>query len=153
MPLVFDPATLKAPRLKEAFAHWESLRRGRAMPSRRDLDPVDIPRLLPYLMLVDVEPEPLDFRYRLIGTEARSILARDYTGLRFSALPGKGRGSIVWDNCEQVVVTRSPVSRSAPYVGPETYLRDCENLLLPLSEDGCEVNMIVKFISFSRRAD
>ena len=153
MPLVFDPASLKSPRLKEALAHWERLRGGRAMPSRRDLDPVEMPRLLPYLMLLDVEPQPLDFRYRLIGTEARSILARDYTGLRFSELPGKGRGSVVWENCEEVVLTKSPVSRNAPYVGPERYLRDCENLLLPLSENGTEVSMIVKFISFVRRAD
>jgi len=101
-------------------------------------------------MLIDVLREPLDFRYRLIGTEARSILKADYTGKRFSDLPGKGKGSIVWDNCEQVVLTKAPFSRSPPYAGPEPYLRHCENLLLPLSEDDMEVGMILQAISFER---
>lgn len=149
----FDPGKLSAPRLREALAYWRSKLAGRAMPSRRDLDPVDMPRLLPYVMLMDVLVGPLDFRYRLIGTEARSILKHDYTGIRFSELPGKGKGSIVWDNCEQVVATGAPYSRNVPYVGPERYVRGCENLLMPLSENGIDVNMIVKVISFELRAD
>jgi hypothetical protein len=150
MPTILDPAALAAPRLKEALLYWQSKCAGRAMPSRRDLDPLDMPKLLPYVMLYDVLPPPLDFRYRLIGTEARSILAQDYTGKRFSEVPGKGPGSVVWENCEQVVRGRAPFSRSPPYVGPERMLRACENLLLPLSDDGAEVNMILQVISFER---
>ena len=150
MPTILDPTALSAPRLKEALAYWQSKRAGRAMPARRDLDPVDVPKLLPYVMLYDVLPAPLDFRFRLIGTEARSLLSQDYTGKLFSELPGKGRGSIVWDNCEQVVLTRAPFSRSPPYVGPERHLRHCENLLMPLSDNGSDVTMIVQVISFER---
>jgi hypothetical protein len=61
---------------------------------------------------------------------------------------GKGKGSSVWDTCEQVVLTKAPFSEPPPYVGPEQSLRQCENLLLPLSEDGARVNMILKIISF-----
>lgn len=150
MPTILDAAALSAPRLKEAFAYWQSKCAGRIMPARRDLDPVEVPKLLPYMMLYDVLPSPLDFRYRLIGTEARSILARDYTGRRFSEVVGKGRGSVVWDNCEQVVVTRAAFSRTPPYLGPERDLRRCENLLMPLSENGNVVTMIMQVISFER---
>ena len=120
------------------------------MPRRRDIDPVEIPRLLPYIMLIDVLREPDDFRYRLIGTEVRSISRRDYTGLRFSEVPGKGSGSVVWENCVEVVRSKTPFSRSPPYVGPEEYLQRCENLLLPLSEKDDEVNVIMQVISFER---
>jgi hypothetical protein len=147
---VRDPSGLSAPRLKEALAYWHSKRAGRAMPRRRDIDPVDIPTLLPYVMLIDVLPQPLDFRYRLIGTEIRSISRRDYTGKRFSELPGKGKGSVLWHHCEQVVRKQAPPSGSTPYIGTEQYLRRCENVLLPLSEDGRDVTMILKVISFER---
>lgn len=46
-------------------------------------------------MLIDVLEAPLDFRYRLIGTDARGILKQGYTGKRLSELPGKGKGSVV----------------------------------------------------------
>ena len=148
--MIFDPSELSAPHLQEAFSYWLSKRGSRAMPSRRDIDPVEMPKLLPYLMLIDVIPEPLDFRYRLIGTEVRAISRRDYTGMLFSQLPGKGRGSVVWEGCAETVRACAPFSRTPPYVGPEQHLADCENLLLPLSEDGATVNMIMKVISFRR---
>lgn len=147
----FDPSTVAAPRLKDAFAYWQSKQAGRAMPGRRDIDPTEMPRLLPYLLLIDVLRRPLDFRYRLVGTEVRNLSKEDYTGRRFSEVPGKGQGSVVWQNCEQVVLTKAPYSRTPPYVGPDRYVRDCESLLLPLSDDGRTVDMILKVISFTRR--
>lgn len=148
--LVLDPSSLSAPRLKEAFAYWQSKQAGRTMPARRDIDPVDIPRLLPYVMLIDVLAKPLDFRYRLIGTEIRSISRADYTGKRFSDLPGKGKGSTLWDDCARVVRSGVPLAGKTPYVGPESFVRRCENIILPLSEDGREVSQILKVISFER---
>ena len=138
------------PLLAEARAYWDGKRAGRAMPARRDIDPAEIPRLLPYVMLIDVLADPPDFRYRLIGTQARSLLRRDYTGQLFSELPGKGPDSVLWQGCAEAVAARAPVSRSPPYVGPERWLRDCGNILLPLSEDGARVDMILKIVSFTR---
>lgn len=148
MPPILELSELFAPRFKEAFAYWRSKLAGRQMPSRRDIDPVDIPALLPYVLLTDVLREPLDFRFRLIGTEVRSISERDYTGKRYSEVPGKGKGSIVWTNCETVVCTRAPFFGTPPYVGPDRYLRRCETILLPLSENGSDVNMILQVVSF-----
>jgi hypothetical protein len=150
MRTVLNDSELSAQRLKQAFAYWCGKLAGRAMPARRDIDPVDMPKLLPYVMLVDVLAAPLDFRYRLIGTEVRGIIKHDYTGKRFSEIRGKGKDATVWDNCEQVVLTKAPFSRSPPYIGPEKHLRCCENLLLPLSENGLDVSTILQVISVER---
>src|SRR5258705_8101771 len=40
-----------------------------ASPSRRDIEPTDIPYLLSGIVLLDVYYDPLDFEYRLIGGE------------------------------------------------------------------------------------
>ena len=118
------------------------------MPSRRDIRPEEIVDLLPYVMLLDVLADPLDFRYRLVGTAVVSISRRDRTGCKFSELEEKGSGSVVWSSAAAVVETRAPLSRVPPYIGPETRVRDCGNVLLPLSSDGRDVDMIFKVIDF-----
>ena len=143
-----DPPDLRAERLRAAYAYWLGKRNGRLMPSRSDIDATEIPRLLPYVMLIDVLAEPLDFRYRLIGTAARSISRRDYTGLRFSDVAGKGKDSALWRGCETVVQSKLPHSNNPPYVGSNAFVRNCENVLLPLSDDRISVTMIFKVISF-----
>jgi len=51
------------------------------MPSRRDMDPLGIePRLLPWIIILDVEEAPRRFRYRLIGTRLVEVMDRDVTG-------------------------------------------------------------------------
>src|SRR4051794_10782916 len=66
------------------YRYWQSLRRGRRLPARADVDPIEIPALLPNLILIDVEPSPLRFRYRLVGTRIVSYRAElqipDHTG-------------------------------------------------------------------------
>jgi hypothetical protein len=145
----WHPDQLSAARLRQAYAYWNGKRGVRGMPARTEIDPIDMRGFLPYVMLVDVL-DPLDFRYRLIGTEVRNISHRDYTGMRFSDIPGKGPGSVVWSNCQHVVQTMAPFSRTPPYVGPQSYLQKCENLLLPLSSDGASVTTIMQVISFER---
>src|SRR5262249_54865234 len=132
MASAFSADRLADPRLREIHAYWEGKRRGRPMPSRRDLDPTEIRALLPYLQLLDVLGPPLDFRFRLIGTEVASICARDYTGACLSELPGKGRGSELWTVLEEVWRTGEPSAETPPYAGPLRQLRDFASLALPL---------------------
>lgn len=144
-------AVLRYESLRTALAYWKSKRDGRPMPARRDLDPIEMPRLLPWVILIDVFHDPIDFRYRLIGTEVVAIARRDFTGSRFSDLDGKGPDSVVWDNCLTVVRTRAPFSRLPPYEGPRDDLHGGQNLLMPLSSDGGRVDMIFQVVAFRRR--
>ena len=54
--------------LQSALYYWRRQSAGKPMPRRADNDPIDIPKLLPDLMLVEVLPSGR-YRYRLIGTE------------------------------------------------------------------------------------
>ena len=44
--------------LVEFLEYWRGKCDGRAMPARADIDPLEIPRLLPYVYLVDVLDDP-----------------------------------------------------------------------------------------------
>ena len=144
-------SVLRYDSLRRGLAYWHSKRRGRPMPARRDLDPIEIPHLLPWVLLIDVLCDPLDFRYRLIGTEVVAVSRRDFTGFRFSELAGKGPESVLWDNCLTVVRTRAPFSRRPPYIGPCDDVLSGQNLLMPLSSDGETVDMIFQLIAYQHR--
>src|SRR3954451_11821440 len=96
--------------LQDALAYWEGKRAGRRMPARRDLDPVlEIPHLLPWIILADVLRAPLDFRYRLIGAGGVDRARQNYTGKLFSELPDIGPDSHLWQQRATVVETGAPL--------------------------------------------
>ena len=72
---------LQSDRLRELGDYWLARRGRRRMPSRADIDPVDIKRILPNLFLIDVLPgSPRDFRYRLVGTLVTEAIGVNATG-------------------------------------------------------------------------
>jgi hypothetical protein len=59
---------------------------GGSVPIPRNLiDPVRLPtKILPRFAIIDIVRDPMDFRYRLLGTQLTQFFGRDSTGKRFS---------------------------------------------------------------------
>ena len=133
------------PRLREAHDYWRRKTGARAMPRRADIDPTEIPKLLPDVMLVDVLPEGR-YRYRLIGTENARAHGINATGRSLDeVLPGpdyKAHVIALYDEC---VRTRRALYSECLFLslqqqGPE---RHTKVLFLPLSDDGASVNIVL----------
>src|SRR5258706_14729868 len=62
----------------DLYRYWLAKRAGRSMPARGDLNPAEIPPLLPYLMINDKIDDRL--RWRLVGTGAVLDVGCDLTG-------------------------------------------------------------------------
>ncbi len=144
------------PVLLQGYDYWESKRRDRAMPARADLDPIEMKAFLPHIVLTDVlrdsAPDlPLDFRYRLMGTAVDSHMSRRFTGLRLSELPAQRAGSQMWQNFSEVVEQRQPRFHRVPYVGPQKDFLSLIDLVLPLSDDGRCVTMLISLVDFIPR--
>ncbi|HWT98895.1 MAG TPA: PAS domain-containing protein [Terriglobales bacterium] len=74
-------AQIRHPHLQRFFAYWRDKAAGREMPTRNDLDPIDFRYVLGNVILVDVEREPLRFRFRLYGARLINFFRDgDYTG-------------------------------------------------------------------------
>ncbi len=84
------------------------------MPSRKDIEPTEIPDLLANVVLVDVTQDPLDFRYRLIGTAIVERIAFDYTGKHFTELAHQQPGSQVWETAPASAGSARPSSATSP---------------------------------------
>ena len=111
------------------------------MPSRADLDPVDIVRLLPYLTLVDVLSDSGRYKFRLIGTETVKTLGKDLTGKYLDEMP----------EIERYLKVRYDwlVKEKRPYFifdklkwSSKSYI-EYYVLGLPLSHNGRDVNMFL----------
>jgi hypothetical protein len=144
------------PALLWGYDYWESKRGGRAMPSRADLDPIEMKAFLPHIVLTDVlhnsAPDlPLDFRYRLMGTAVDAHMSRRFTGLRLSELPAQRPGSQMWLNFSEVVEQRQPRFHRVPYVGPHKDFLSLIDLVLPLSDDDRSVSMLMSLVDFIPR--
>ena len=118
------------------------------MPARKDLNPADIPRLLPNLMLADVagqtaEAQAPQIRFRLVGTEVVGRFGCELTGCRLSEIDyGAQAGDIAAQYYRAVDSGEPQFARFEIYQSPNYVIR-MQQLLLPLSDDGAKVNMIM----------
>jgi hypothetical protein len=74
-------AQLVVPEQRQLYDYWLSCASGSGLPSRADINPAMIPRLLPYLSLLDVSSDIEASRVRLAGTRLRDVYDREITGL------------------------------------------------------------------------
>lgn len=104
--------------------------------------------LLPNVVLLDVQQNPLDFYYRLVGTGVVHHLARDLTGSCMSQLEHQKPPSRIWESCEKVVETACPYLTSIPYVGPHAHFLYGEDIVLPLGDQNNAVSKLLVFIAY-----
>jgi hypothetical protein len=139
------------PDLLEMYAYWQHKRGPRPMPSRADIEPVEIKRLLPGMLLVDVRPSPdrpHDFVYRLVGTREVEMRGHDPTGKRVAeAYYGKS-ADVVTACYRRVAEAGQPFLDEDCYHLPGQEWSPSASIYLPLSNDGTRVNMVLVYSSF-----
>jgi hypothetical protein len=132
--------------------YWRSLARTGKPPSRSDIDPLDIPNLMPQVILLDVQHEPWDFRFRLIGTNVVYHLSQDWTGQWMTQIPHMAPPSRIFTSCVVVASSGTPQRSEPPYVGPHQDFVTAEDTILPLSRDGDVIDMLMVFVEhFEKR--
>jgi len=138
------------PPLQEIYNYWHSLLGGRRMPARKDVDPVQIPRYLSDLMLIDVQNDPRRFRYRLIGTRIVSASAEDRTGQFFDDVYFFKHYPETFEHYNLVVDNAAPHLSLEPfrnYSNNTSY--QAKRLILPLANDGETVDMLMVYFHFT----
>ncbi|WP_282604209.1 PAS domain-containing protein [Pelagibius sp. Alg239-R121] len=78
----FD-SNIRDPRVRGLLHYWLSKRGDRRIPLRTDIEPTEIPELLPFVFLMDVDRAARRFRVRLAGTAICNAYHRNITGEDF----------------------------------------------------------------------
>jgi hypothetical protein len=131
--------------VRAMHAYWLTKCRGRAMPGRVDIDPAEIKRFLPFIMLVDVTADARRFVYRLVGTQEVNERGSDPTGKSVGEAFFGGSLEETLGCYDYVVRNRAPFCYRDPYLAPDGEILTDDIVYLPLSEDGGTVNMILVF--------
>ena len=137
-----DPANERYPDLVRVLAYWDAKRGARFAPVRADIDPADLIRVLPRVMLADVLGDPPEFRYRLSGTGICDVHGANHVGKGPRDLVPPEYGALVHRHYCEAVTRRVPLLhlfRLDIALVERSYAR----LLLPLSEDGAAVTMLM----------
>jgi hypothetical protein len=136
--------------VQAGYAYWLAAKGERILPARGDFDPLlEIPRLVPNMIVFNVHRDPLDFEYRLIGTKVRTHLMHDLTRVRMSRIEFQAPPSVIWSHHVWVVENQQPRFMRPPYVGPHRDFMFIEAVILPLGT-GAEVDKLMVFVDFVR---
>jgi hypothetical protein len=131
-------------RLAELLRYWRSKRPERLLPARADIDPCEIPRLLPDLVLTDVLADG-SLRFRLVGTAMALFAGRDVTGRRFDEIVVEaGYRAYIEGLYRQVAETRTPLYTEGRYHHRrKNFMLTTKRMMLPLASDGDRVDMVM----------
>lgn len=149
------------PELQEFLDYWLSKHGPQGqLPSRASIDPSEIPTLLTGIALYDVEHVPASkvgyrFKYRLLGTRHSSVNQADFSGRYVEdvhypdeAVPIIGAFSLVVERKLPHYWHRDRISRRDPAVKIPY-----ERIVVPLSNDGVNVNMLLGHFVFHNAGD
>jgi hypothetical protein len=139
------PPSSARPEIVALYAYWRSKAPGEGvLPGRRHIDPVEIPKLLPYVFLLDVVDDIRRFRVRLVGTALIETGTPARVGdFMADHMPPDTRAASLAD-LENVVQSREPWWFRGPvFLQHQTYVSEVERLVLPLAADGRTVDMLL----------
>jgi len=132
--------------IRAFHAYWRERAGARAWPRRDEIDPLDIPRLLPHLMIL--EPTTADgLRVRLAGTHLVNHLGADPTGgeLRARAC-GEPFARVAAMLARTVVRAGAPAIASGRRHGADGTRRRVRHLMCPLSTGGERIDRLISCI-------
>ncbi|HCX69503.1 PAS domain-containing protein [Parvibaculum sp.] len=136
---------LEEPLCRDMLSYWKELRGVRAMPCPGEIDPVRFARHMPNLLMVQVNWQPFDLTYRLLGGDIVNAHGSNFRGrCVLDSASHTGRFSeVLFSFYKFVAEQKRPyaVAGTMEYTarGPVSV----EGVYLPFSLDGTRVDRIL----------
>lgn len=136
-------------KLSKALAYWNTKRGARLMPQKADIVPGELKAILPNILLADVVEAGTRFCYRLVGTGIVNAYGANMTGKYIGELLPNVDDDFTLDLYRTTYRERLPVFSRGTYITAGKGSRLTVNrLLLPLSEDDEQANVIMAVLTF-----
>jgi hypothetical protein len=136
---------LHDPRLRQLYEYWRGRCGGAVMPARSAVDPLDFRFILGYVTLVEVEPVPRRYRFRLDGSILAMLSGMDYTGKYLDELGLPDYIDFVAASYDRVVDLRRPYAYRKQGAFDTKSFNE-ETLILPLGRNDTVEHLMVAVI-------
>lgn len=134
-----DLSQIDSPRIRHFHGYWQGKRaKPDAIPLRTAFDPADVRDLLPNMVIMDVERDPLRFRYRLVGTRVVEFNNLEFTGRYLGTVGWQEERQLV-ETCTDAVAGRTPLFGFYTWTLKNGAIGKCEFGLFPFSNDESEI--------------
>jgi hypothetical protein len=134
--------------LGPAFDYWQTKRGRRAMPGRQDIDPTEIPRLLPNLQITELADNGSRIRYRLAGTAIVDAYGAELRGKYIDEVFAAERLHSIEENYRVICREKRPLLVCNRYLSALDTELVCARLIMPLSDDDVTIHQFITAISF-----
>lgn len=131
--------------VRSLFELWDRLRGDRCCPERSDVDVLDLKPWLGRLILYDVRHDPLEIRYRLIGSVICDTYGADFTGESIREKSYSKNFDASWNNLSSIATRNCFRYRNDANAVNATGKDAGERLFLPFCQ-GDMVNIIMAYI-------
>ena len=135
----FTIGEIKNEKMAAIYQYWLNIKGDKLMPARRDINPSDIPRLLPHITLVRLE----DDRYKLtlVGSENIKAYGAEVTGKYLDEIPSLYKDAK--ERYDWLVENKRPYIYEGQLNWSKKNYLDYSIIGFPLSANGIDVNALM----------
>lgn len=140
------PDLLQSDKLRRLHGFWAALKGSRGLPFRADFHPEQLGFILGQITVIEVLRDPLNFRYKLIGTRIEAAGRRGDQGKTVDRIEPAPYRDLADAAYRQVTKDRAPCCQRISYV---SYVREedvisFERIILPFTQSGDEVDVLLE---------
>lgn len=144
MEIITRADQIESPNIRQIVAYWQSKCRAGAIPRRSDIDPAEMPTLLPNVILVDFERSPFRVKFRLVGTRVVEVTGFEFTGKYADEIAPADVGEAFMTCYRTASEMMQPVFSRITWRFDEDTTGDYDFCVLPLEEaDGVATKAMV----------
>jgi len=129
---------------REFLAYWHGKCPGAGFPTRADIAPAEMLKLLPYIFMLDVleEAGELDFRFRLVGTAIMRVEGEHTGKLLSDMFPDREAYAVLWRQYRDAAAGRVWVRHETLRWQGRDHI-DYEVILAPLQDATGRVTLLI----------
>lgn len=137
-------------RLLEIHDYWVSLRGDGWAPRWDSFKLLDLkPATIPFMVVMDVQSDPLDFVYRFWGTGNTASIGYDCTGQ--SVRDNRLFSDKVFRECSQLLQERRPIVWFSKVMREDGVYREYARLRAPMTVDGETISHIISGVYINEK--
>jgi hypothetical protein len=134
---------IPAPELNNLLRYWRGLQIADRLPRYAKFDPLEVPSMLGYLMLVDVVDQGEDFVFRVYGSQISRSTGFDMTGKRLSNIPTHPSLVALFLSSFQAVTQQRLPLLSSHQPPPTQPIRQWTSLTMPMVDENENVGRLL----------